>query len=198
MGIAGEARGHLSSLADPGTVRRPWAKSCHPKIHWSSQRSTYTLTMSEQTLQTEFEFTLPRGYVDGEGTLHKEGTMRLANAADEIEPLQDPRVQSNSSYLTIILLARVVTELGTLDSINTNVIESLFVKDLEYLQDLYARINHQGANTVGTACPDCGHEFEVDASTGAVASSEPAPDSTRAEIPTSSPVPEDEPGNPAE
>lgn len=125
--------------------------------------------MTDGTLQTEFEFTLPQGYVDSDGTLHKEGTMRLANAADEIEPLQDPRVQSNSSYLTIILLSRVVTQLGELDSVNRTVVESLFVKDLEYLQDLYARINHQGSNAVETACPECGHAFDVDASTGAVA-----------------------------
>lgn len=153
--------------------------------------------MTDQTLQTQFEFTLPQGYVDGDGTLHREGTMRLANAADEIEPLQDPRVQSNSSYLTIILLARVVTELGDLESINTNVVESLFVKDLEYLQDLYARINHQGSNTVETACPDCGHEFEVDASTGVVADGTP-PEGRPAEIPASQPTAGDEPGNPME
>jgi hypothetical protein len=124
--------------------------------------------MSGQPLQTEFEFTLPQGYADQEGTLHKEGVMRLATAADEIEPLQDPRVQSNSSYLTIVLLARVVTDLGDLDSVTTDVIENLYVSDLEYLQALYERINNQGSNTVPTACPDCGEEFTVDAETGAV------------------------------
>jgi hypothetical protein len=119
-------------------------------------------------LQTEFEFTLPQGYTDGEGTLHREGRMRLATAADEIEPLQDPRVQSNSSYLTIILLARVVTDLGDLDSVNRDVIENLYVADLEYLQAMYERINNQGSNTVGTACPDCGTRFEVSAYSGGV------------------------------
>lgn len=122
--------------------------------------------MTDHTLQTEFEFTLPQGYVDDEGTLHREGTMRLANAADEIEPLRDPRVDENSSYLTIILLSRVITSLGTVRDIDTDVIENLYVKDLEYLQNLYARINHQGTNAVGTACPDCGSEFEVDAGSG--------------------------------
>lgn len=140
--------------------------------------------MTENTFQTEFEFTLPQGYVDSDGTLHREGTMRLANAADEIEPLQDPRVQSNGSYLTIILLARVVTELGELDTVNKTVIENLFVKDLEYLQNLYARINHQGDNTISTGCPDCGHEFEVDAGTGAVSGT--GMDSTD-EVPASPP-----------
>lgn len=155
--------------------------------------------MTDGSLQTEFEFTLPQGYVDGDGTLHRDGTMRLANAADEIEPLKDPRVQANSSYLTIILLSRVVTNLGTLDSVNRHVIEDLFVKDLEYLQDLYARINTEGSNAVGTACPDCGHEFDVDAQTGAVIESE----GMAAEAPTEDagatvPGMGDEPGNPTE
>jgi hypothetical protein len=152
--------------------------------------------MTDQTLQTEFEFTLPQGYVDSDGTLHKEGKMRLANAADEIKPLKDPRVQSNSSYLTIILLSRVVTELGDLETINRNVIEDLFVKDLEFLQNLYARINHQGSNTVGTACPDCGHEFEVDASTGSVPGGENAMESQTPEAAASPPGVGDESGNP--
>lgn len=122
--------------------------------------------MTDQTLQTEFEFTLPRGYVDDDGTLHKEGRMRLATAADEIQPLQDPKVQSNQSYLTITLLGRVVTELGTLETVDRSVIESLFVTDLEHLQAMYERINNRGRNTVATGCPDCGHEFEVDVMTG--------------------------------
>lgn len=122
--------------------------------------------MSDQTLQTEFEFTLPRGYVDDDGTLHKEGRMRLATAADEIQPLQDPKVQSNQSYLTITLLARVVTELGTLETVNRSVIENLFVTDLEHLQAMYERINNRGRNTVATGCPECGHGFEVDVMTG--------------------------------
>lgn len=123
--------------------------------------------MTGGTLQTEFEFTLPQGYVDDEGTLHKEGRMRLATAADEIEPLQNPRVQSNSSYLTVVLLSRVVTELGDLETIDAGVIEELFVTDLEYLQAIYERINGQGINAVETACPECGATFEVDAENGA-------------------------------
>ncbi|PSP24295.1 hypothetical protein BRC61_02350 [Halobacteriales archaeon QH_10_65_19] len=149
-------------------------------------------------IQTEFEFTLPQGYVDGDGTLHREGKMRLANAADEIEPLKDPRVQSNSSYLTIILLARVVTELGNLDSVNRSVIEDLFVRDLEYLQNLYARVNNQGTNAVGTACPDCGHEFEVDADTGAPTDGGADPAEAAAGMATTHPGTEDESGNPIE
>ncbi|THE64828.1 hypothetical protein D8Y22_10675 [Salinadaptatus halalkaliphilus] len=122
--------------------------------------------MSDHTLQTEFEFTLPRGYVDDDGTLHKEGRMRLATAADEIKPLQDPKVQSNQSYLTITLLSRVVTELGTLETVERTVIENLFVTDLEYLQAMYERINNRGHNAVTTGCPECAHEFDVDVTSG--------------------------------
>ncbi len=128
--------------------------------------------MSSQ-FQTEFEFTLPQGYVDDNGTLHKEGRMRLATAADEIEPLRDRRVQQNSSYLTIILLSRVITQLGNLDTIDTYVIEDLFVADLEYLQALYERVNNRGANVVETMCPECGEEFDVSAETGGVADTSP-------------------------
>jgi len=123
--------------------------------------------MTDQTLQTEFEFTLPKGYVDDDGTLHKEGRMRLATAADEIQPLKEPRVQSNSSYLTIVLLARTVTELGSLDTVDEGVIQNLFVSDLEYLQAMYERVNNGGLNAVETACPDCGEQFTVEAETGA-------------------------------
>jgi hypothetical protein len=129
--------------------------------------------MTNQALQTEFEFTLPQGYVDDDGTLHKEGRMRLATAADEIQPLQDPQVQSNQSYLTITLLARVVTELGSLETVDKSVIEDLFVNDLEYLQAMYERVNNQGRNTVATGCPDCGHGFDVDVETGTPVASDP-------------------------
>jgi len=115
-------------------------------------------------LQTEFPFTLPRGYVDGEGTLHREGVMRLATAFDEIAPLKDPRVQSNPAYLLVILLSRVVTRLGTVEVINPRVIEGLFAADLAYLQDLYHRINENGHNRVQTQCPHCEQQFELEIS----------------------------------
>jgi hypothetical protein len=113
-------------------------------------------------LQTEFEFTLPRGYVDGEGNLHKQGVMRLATAADEIAPLRDPRVTANQAYLAIILLARVTTKLGSIPDVNTGVIEKLFSADFAYLQDFYRRINENGTAKVATTCPECNHDFEVD------------------------------------
>jgi hypothetical protein len=127
--------------------------------------------MAGTPLQTEFEFTLPQGYTDDEGTLHREGRMRLATAADEIDPLQDPKVQANSSYLTIILLSRVVTDLGDLDTVDRSVIENLFVSDLEYLQAMYERVNNPGSNAVETACPDCGEAFAVSVYDGAVVES---------------------------
>lgn len=90
---------------------------------------------------TEIDFELPKGYVDDSGELHRRGTMRLATAADEILPLRDPRVQQNEAYLAVIVLARVITRLGSLAEVSTNVIEGLFVSDLAYLERLYEQIN---------------------------------------------------------
>ena len=112
-------------------------------------------------MQTEFEFMLPRGYVDANGDLHRKGTMRLATAADEILPLRDPRVQQNASYLSIILLSRVITKLGTLPVINNKVIEDLFTMDLAYLQDMYQRINTTEMPSYQVSCPHCGQQYEV-------------------------------------
>lgn len=112
--------------------------------------------------QTEFEFTLPKGYQEEDGAIHKTGAMRLATAADEILPMKDPRVQQNPAYLTVILLSRVVTRLGDLKMVNTRVIEGLFAADLAHLQDFYQRINGNGSNAVKTACPKCEHKFDVE------------------------------------
>ena len=98
-------------------------------------------TSTRLGFQTEIEFELPKGYVDDAGTLHRGGTMRLATAADEILPLRDPRVQQNEAYLAVIVLARVVTRLGTLADIHTGVIENLYAADLAYLQRLYEKFN---------------------------------------------------------
>ncbi len=113
-------------------------------------------------LQTEFDFTLPRGYVDEEGNLHKKGIMRLATAADEIHPLKDSRVQSNPAYLTVILFSRVIKKLGTLESISPQVVESLFASDLSYLQEFYRSINENGSGKIKTTCPKCEHQFEFE------------------------------------
>ncbi len=114
------------------------------------------------TIQTEFPFTLPRGYLDAEGNLQREGVMRLATAYDEIAPLKDPRVQANPGYLVIILLARVITRLGDLPQINPKVIEGLFSNDLAYLQDFYKRINTQGDARVEVTCPHCERKFQLE------------------------------------
>ncbi|MFC5368191.1 hypothetical protein [Salinirubrum litoreum] len=137
--------------------------------------------MTGDTLQTEFQFTLPNGFVSEDGTLHREGTMRLATAADEILPLKDPRVRSNESYLTIILLSRVVTRLGSLPDVTPQTVENLFVADLAYLQDMYERVNDRGMDAVDATCPDCGEAFAVEiggASASPTDSSEPPTQAT--------------------
>lgn len=111
--------------------------------------------------QTEYEFTLPLGYADNEGNLHRDGIMRLATAADEILPLKDPRVQSNQAYLVIILLSRVITKLGTLGQINPKVVEGLYAADMAYLQEFYNRINRNGKANIEANCPKCDHKFEL-------------------------------------
>lgn len=113
------------------------------------------------SFQTDFPFTLPRGFKDRDGILHKEGVMRLANAADEILPLKDPRVQQNPAYLSIILLARVVTSLGSLAAVDTRVVENLYTMDLAYLQDLYQRINSMEVPNYEGVCPHCNKAITV-------------------------------------
>jgi hypothetical protein len=113
-------------------------------------------------MQTEIEFTLPRGYVDGGGTVHRVGTMRLATARDEIEPLRALEVRQNSAYLTVLLLARTVTRLGTITDVTPALVESLFAADFDHLQRLYERINSDGESVGIVNCPECSHRFEVD------------------------------------
>jgi hypothetical protein len=113
-------------------------------------------------LRTEFPFVLPRGFVDDSGKVHREGVMRLATARDEISPQTDPRVRQNAAYLTVLLLERTVTKLGTLPAVDQWVIENLFASDLAFLQDLYRRINQEGHTEAAVSCPSCKHEFAVD------------------------------------
>lgn len=112
--------------------------------------------------QTEFEFTLPLGYADGEGNLHRVGVMRLATAADEILPLKDPRVQTNEAYLIVILLSRVITRLGSVSQVNPKVIEGLYAADLAYLQEFYNRVNRNGNASMDAVCPKCENVFAVE------------------------------------
>jgi hypothetical protein len=113
-------------------------------------------------LATEFDFELPKGYVDADGNLHRNGVMRLATAADEIYPLKDPRVQNWPAYLIVILLSRVVTKLDGLSGVNPGVIEGLFSEDLSFLQDLYNRVNGLSRHTVATQCPNCQHRYDTE------------------------------------
>ena len=119
-----------------------------------------------ETLTTKFAFTLPRGYVDGRGQVHREGVMRLATAGDEIWPQTDPRVRENPAYLSVLLLTRTVTRLGSLAEVDSFVVENLFASDLAFLQDLYRRINQDGGTTVQVTCPHCSEGFAVDTSGG--------------------------------
>ncbi len=113
-------------------------------------------------LVTEFPFTLPRGYVDDDGVVHRDGVMRLATARDEIAPLRDPRVRDNEAYLTVLLLSRVLTKLGDLDQVTPGVVEGMFATDLSFLQDHYRRINTEGSPRAAVRCPSCEHGFEVE------------------------------------
>jgi hypothetical protein len=117
-------------------------------------------------LITEFTFVLPRGYVDGAGAVHREGVMRLATARDELIPLRDDRVRENSAYLTVVLLARVITRIGTITDIHAGIVENLFAADLAFLQDLYRRVNTEGHTRAAVTCPSCSHRFAVDVSGG--------------------------------
>jgi hypothetical protein len=119
-----------------------------------------------ESLRTEYPFVLPRGYVDEGGTIHRDGAMRLATARDEILPQRDPRVRDNEAYLTVLLLARTVTRLGTVSPISPATIEGLFASDLAFLQDLYRRINQEGTTQAAVTCPACRHEFTVEMAGG--------------------------------
>ena len=113
-------------------------------------------------MHTEFSFVLPRGYVDSSGRIHRDGVMRLATARDELVPLRDDRVRENSAYLTVVLLGRVVTRLGSIEDVHAGHIEDLFASDLAFLQDLYRRVNQEGHTHAAVSCPACTHEFAID------------------------------------
>ena len=120
------------------------------------------LEPAETRLRTEFDFVLPRGYVDESGTVHRTGAMRLATAKDEILPQRDPRVRENASYLSVLLLARVIVRLGSVGSITAGVIENMFASDLAFLQDLYRRINQDGTTELTVTCPSCRADVSID------------------------------------
>ncbi|MHC5736236.1 hypothetical protein [Nostoc sp.] len=105
---------------------------------------------NELSLSSEFELTLPKGYLDADGNLHRIRVMRLAKAMDEIVPMRDPRVKSNPAYATVIILSRVITRLGALEEVNPAVIEGLFAYDLNYLYQFYRQINELQDQAVDT------------------------------------------------
>jgi hypothetical protein len=115
-------------------------------------------------MKTEFAFTLPRGYVDAAGVTHADGTMRLATARDEIEPLRDPAVRQNEAYLAVLLLSRVVTRMGEITDVTPALIEELYASDFDHLQRMYERLNTDGELVGSVTCPECAHPFEVDLS----------------------------------
>jgi hypothetical protein len=113
-------------------------------------------------MKTEFPFTLPRGYVDPAGTVHREGAMRLATARDEIEPLRSAEVRQNEAYLSVLLLSRVVTRIGNVTDVTPDLVENLFASDFDHLQRLYERLNTDGESVGAVTCPACSESFEVD------------------------------------
>src|SRR5581483_74738 len=113
-------------------------------------------------MQTEIAFTLPKGYVDAAGKVHREGTMRLATARDEIEPLREVEVRQNQAYLAVLLLARTITRIGDVREITPDLVEGLYAADFDHLQRLYERINSDGEAVGVVSCPACAQEFEVD------------------------------------
>ena len=119
-----------------------------------------------ERLRTEFSFVLPRGYVDAAGTVHRDGVMRLATARNELIPLRDDRVRQNPAFLTVVLLARVVTRLGAIEDVHAGIMEDLFASDLAFLQDLYRRVNQEGHTRAAVTCPSCEHSFTVDIAGG--------------------------------
>ncbi|MEW2624676.1 hypothetical protein [Streptomyces sp. NPDC048106] len=117
-------------------------------------------------LRTEFEFELPRGYVDESGTLHRSGSMRLATARDELRPQIDLRVKENPAYLSVVLLSQVITRLGTITDVHAGVVERMYATDVAFLQDFYRRVNSEGHTRAAVTCPHCEGAFEVDLSGG--------------------------------
>jgi len=119
--------------------------------------------MSEENyLVTKFEFTLPRGLMDADGQVHRQGMMRLATAKDEMAADKDPRGQESPTYRSLLVLSQVITQLGALMQVTPEQLEGLFTKDLAYLREFYNRVNQQGNALIATQCPQCNAAFEVE------------------------------------
>lgn len=142
------SNGSLLDLPDPG------------------ETSAARAQVDSKGMRTEFDFQLPRGFVDADGIVHRSGTMRLATARDELLPLYDARVQENAAFTTVVLLSRVITSLGTLPAVTSTVVENMFASDVAFLQDFYRRINAEGHTRAAVTCPDCAKRFTIDLSGG--------------------------------
>ena len=150
-----------SNIQAPPPAVAPMAESAPAPASNPASVSVADLT-TPQKLRTEFEFELPRGYVDDSGVLHQRGVMRLATAKDELIPLRDLRVQENPAYLSVVLLGRVITRLGTLPMVHDGIVENMFASDLAFLQDFYRQINSEGHTRAAVTCPHCEEPFEVE------------------------------------
>lgn len=146
----------------PAAPETPSSPAGHPASGEHEAAGASVGLRPRRELRTEFDFELPRGYVDESGTVHRDGTMRLATARDELVPLRDVRVQENSAYLSVVLLGRVITRLGTLPLVHDGVVENMFASDLAFLQDFYRQVNAEGHTRAGVTCPHCEEPFEVE------------------------------------
>lgn len=116
----------------------------------------------KETLHSEFTFTLPRGLVDAQNRVHRHGVMRLATAKDEIWISKHRHVQDNPAYGFLVMLSQVITRLGSLNSVNPDLLEGLVIRDIAYLREFYNRINQQGNAHIPTNCPHCNTQFSVE------------------------------------
>ncbi|MER6106067.1 hypothetical protein ABT115_28195 [Streptomyces sp. NPDC001832] len=140
--------------------------SVPPATHEEAPAPSPARDRDRQELRTEFDFELPRGYVDDEGQVHRRGSMRLATARDELRPQIDLRVKENPAYLSVVLLSQVITQLGTVTDVHAGVVERMYATDVAFLQDFYRRINSEGHTHAAVTCPLCHGSFEVDLSGG--------------------------------
>ena len=113
---------------------------------------------------TEFDFTLPKGLIDAQGHLHRQGRMRLATAKDELQVLQDQRIQANLAYSSLVMLSQVITQLGQIERVTPEHLEDLFRPDLQYLKVFYAQIHQSGQPQIAVQCPQCQHNFRAELS----------------------------------
>ncbi|QMU77664.1 hypothetical protein GXW83_20175 [Streptacidiphilus sp. PB12-B1b] len=146
-------------LADPGHAPAPAPAAPAAPVASAPQGPA---PVQREQLRTQFEFELPRGYVDDSGTVHRRGVMRLSTAKDELIPLRDVRVQENPAYLSVVLLGRVITQLGTVPMVHDGIVENMFASDLAFLQDFYRQINSEGHTRAAVTCPHCEQPFEVE------------------------------------